>query len=92
MIKVNDYFDGKVKSFSINTSQGPATVGVMESGEYEFGTASVEVMQVVTGVINAKLPGKDWVAYSAGQTFQVDANVKFLVKMDADASYVCYYQ
>ncbi len=29
MLKVNEYFEGKVKSISLTTSEGPATVGVM---------------------------------------------------------------
>ena len=39
MFKVNEYFDGTVKSIALDTAQGPATIGVMAAGEYEFGTA-----------------------------------------------------
>ncbi len=39
MIEVNEYFDGKVKSLSLHTDALPATVGVMQAGEYTFNTA-----------------------------------------------------
>ena len=42
MFKVNEYFDGTVKSIAFGTAEGPATIGVMAPGEYEFGTASVK--------------------------------------------------
>jgi hypothetical protein len=44
MFKVNKYFDGKVKSLAFQTADGPATIGVMAAGEYEFGTSTVEIM------------------------------------------------
>ena len=40
MFKVNEYFDGTVKSIAFGTAEGPATIGVMAPGEYEFGTAN----------------------------------------------------
>lgn len=91
MIKSNEYFGGKVKSLSVATDAGPATVGVMAAGEYEFGTSSNEKMQVITGVMQVKLSGQEWQSYKAGETFIVDANQKFLVKMDKDVSYICWY-
>lgn len=44
MFKTNDYFDGKVKSIAFETAEGPATIGVMAAGEYEFGTSTIEYM------------------------------------------------
>jgi len=32
MLKVNEYFDGKVKSIALENAEGNATVGVMEQG------------------------------------------------------------
>ena len=56
MFKVNEYFDGTVKSIAFEAPEGPATIGVMAPGEYEFGTAQREIMHVVSGALNAKLP------------------------------------
>jgi uncharacterized protein YaiE (UPF0345 family) len=61
MLKVNEYFEGNVKSISLKTSEGPATVGVMAKGSYEFGTSQKEIMIVTTGVLKVKLPGQaEW--------------------------------
>ena len=64
MLKVNEYFEGNVKSISLTTSEGPATVGVMAKGSYEFGTSQKEIMIVTTGVLKVKLPGQaEWKTY-----------------------------
>lgn len=61
MFKVNEYFDGTVKSIAFGTAEGPATIGVMAPGEYEFGTAQREIMHVVSGALTVKLPdSNDW--------------------------------
>jgi purine/pyrimidine-nucleoside phosphorylase len=49
MFKVNEYFDGNVKSIAFSTPECPATLGVMAPGEYEFGTSTVEYVTVVSG-------------------------------------------
>lgn len=33
MFKVNEYFDGTVKSIAFGTAEGPATIGVMAPGD-----------------------------------------------------------
>ncbi len=93
MFKTNEYFDGKVKSIAFTSAEGPATIGVMAPGEYEFGTSCVEIMQVVSGSMDIKLPGSDsWQTFQPGDTFQVDKNVKFGVKISSESSYLCLYK
>lgn len=93
MFKVNEYFNGKVKSIAFTSSEGPATVGVMATGEYEFGTATVEIMTVVSGAMDIKLPGSDtWKTIKAGESFEVAANVKFGVRMQVETAYLCLYK
>lgn len=93
MLKVNEYFDGKVKSIGFQTATLPATVGVMAPGEYEFGTSQKEVMTVVSGALTVKLPGaSDWVVFNAGQAFEVAANVKFQLQVAIDTAYLCTYE
>ncbi len=93
MFKVNEYFEGKVKSIAFNTGEGPATIGVMAAGEYEFGTSTKEIMTVITGKMIVKLPGSDeWKEFKAGDTFEVPPNQKFQLKIPADASYLCLYR
>jgi uncharacterized protein YaiE (UPF0345 family) len=92
MIKANEYFDGKVKSLGFESDRGRATVGVMEAGEFVFGTDGPELMQVVSGTIHAKLPGQpDFKAYGPGASFPVPAKSKFQVRLDSQAAYLCIY-
>ena len=93
MFKVNEYFDGKVKSLAFQTADGPATVGVMAAGDYEFGTSKLEIMTVVSGTLMVKLPGSEvWKDYKAGASFTVEAEKKFQLKVAADAAYLCLYR
>lgn len=93
MFKVNEYFDGKVKSLAFRTAEGPATIGVMAPGDYEFGTSTVEIMTVVSGMLTVRLPGSDaWKDYEAGTSFTVEAGKKFQLKVAADAAYLCLYK
>ena len=70
MLKVNEYFDGKAKSISFQTSTLPATVGVISPGEYEFGTSKKETMTVISGALTVLLPGmEEWMTYGAGESF-----------------------
>lgn len=93
MLKVNEYFDGKVKSIGLQTATLPATVGVMEAGEYEFGTSQKEVMTMVSGALSVLLPGSSsWQTFNQGQAFSVPANVKFKVKAASQVAYFCTYE
>ena len=92
MFKTNEYFDGKVKSIAFQTAEGPATVGVMAPGEYEFGTATLEIMQVISGGMTVKLPGKDWATFTPGQTFTIEKDRKFQLKLASDCAYLCLYR
>jgi uncharacterized protein YaiE (UPF0345 family) len=93
MLKVNEYFDGKVKSIGFQTATLPATVGVMAPGDYEFGTSQKETMTVVSGSLTVKLPGAgDWRAFDAGTSFEVPANAKFQLKVAVDTAYLCTYE
>lgn len=93
MLKVNEYFDGKVKSIGLQTATLPATVGVMVAGEYEFGTSQKEVMTVVSGAIDTLLPGAaEWQTFTQGESFSIEANQKFQVKVAGDTAYFCTYE
>ena len=75
VINVNSYFDGKVASIAFQGDGLPATVGVMDVGEYTFDTASKETMTVVSGALTVQLPGSEnWDTYQAGDSFVVAAN------------------
>ena len=93
MFKVNEYFDGTVKSIAFQTETLPATIGVMAKGNYEFGTSQKEYMTVVSGSLTVVLPGCDTAeTFKQGQTFIVEANQRFKVTADVESSYLCCYE
>ena len=93
MISANEYFDGNVKSLGYKSAKGNSTVGVMEAGEYEFGTSTHETMIVVEGEMTVKLPGaSEWQTYKAGEAYEIDANEKFQVKVSEQTAYLCQYK
>lgn len=93
MFKTNEYFDGKVKSIAFETTEGPATIGVMAKGEYEFGTSTIEFMTVTSGVMTVQQAGEtEWKDYKEFETFRVEKDVKFKVKVEGDTAYRCLYK
>jgi uncharacterized protein YaiE (UPF0345 family) len=93
MFKVNEYFDGTVKSIAFASAEGPATIGVMAPGEYEFGTAQREIMHVVSGALIVKLPDStEWETFAAGSQFNVPADSKFQLKVNVETAYLCEYR
>lgn len=93
MIKVNEYFDGKVKSIGLENAEGNSTIGVMEPGNYEFGTSTVEYMTVTSGVMNVLLPDEtEWKSFESGDTFIVEKDKKFNVEMKEQVAYICLYK
>ena len=48
--KANVYFDGKVVSRTVVFADGSKkTLGIMQPGEYEFGTGDKELMEIISG-------------------------------------------
>lgn len=93
MLETNEYFDGNVKSIAFKTTTLPATVGVMEIGEYEFGTSQKETMTVVSGALTVMLPNaSDWKTFNQGDNFIVEANEKFQLKVEVATAYLCTYE
>lgn len=91
-IKVNEYFDGKVKSLGFSSGAGNATVGVMVAGEYEFGTGAPEKMTLVEGAWELKLPGSDsFRSFAKGETAEIPGNSKFQLKILVDSAYLCQF-
>jgi purine/pyrimidine-nucleoside phosphorylase len=93
MIKSSEYFDSKVKSLGYETADGKSSIGVMEPGEYEFGTAAPEVMTVIQGALEVQLPNEtEWKIYKGGESFNVIGNSAFQVKVAVQTAYLCEYQ
>lgn len=93
MFKVNEYFDGKVKSIAYKVKGDAATIGVMAEGDYEFGTGSIEHMTLISGAMSVNLPAEDqWRDIAINETFIVEANVKFQLKISEQCAYLCLYK
>ncbi len=92
MIKVNEYFSGKVRSLGFNDHVGQASVGVILPGEYEFNTGTKEVMTVVSGNMKVKIAGQnEWQVFSSGKSFEIEAKSSFQVAATEAVSYICRY-
>ncbi|WP_110953755.1 pyrimidine/purine nucleoside phosphorylase [Anaerosinus massiliensis] len=91
--KANVYFDGKVTSRTVYFEDGTRkTLGIILPGEYEFGTADKEQMEVLAGKINVLFPDSEtWTSFEAGQSFEIPANCKFKMAVDEVADYCCSY-
>lgn len=93
MIEANEYFDGQVKSLGYELAGGKSTVGVMEVGEYEFGTSQHETMTVIEGSLTVQLPAEEeWKTFNQLEVFEVDANKSFKVKTTTQTAYLCVYR
>ncbi|SHJ44500.1 pyrimidine/purine nucleoside phosphorylase [Propionispora hippei] len=91
--EANIYFDGNVTSRTVLFADGTKkTLGIMLPGEYEFGTAAAEVMEILAGELTVLLPGEtEWKQFTANTTFQVPANSSFRLKVTQVTDYCCSY-
>jgi hypothetical protein len=91
--KANIYFDGKVTSRTVVFNNGEKkTLGIMLPGEYEFGTDSKEIMEILGGKMAVLLPDTNkWITVTEGDTFEVPANTKFKLNVQEVVDYCCSY-
>jgi len=91
--EANVYFGGKVTSRTVKFADGTRkTLGVMLAGEYTFDTAAAEVMEMLGGEMDVRLPGSThWTTFKAGESFEVPADSKFDLVVKEIADYCCSY-
>lgn len=92
--KANIYFDGKVVSHTLVTTEGEKkTLGLIYPGEYHFGTELAEDMVVVAGSCTVKLDGTEEIqSYTEGDTFSIPANSGFDITVsEGICEYVCSF-
>jgi purine/pyrimidine-nucleoside phosphorylase len=87
----NTYFDDAVQSVAFERSAGRASVGVMDVGQYHFGTDAPERMTVVDGELRVKLPGAEWQQFPAGTSFEVPGSSGFDLEVEVPTAYLCEY-
>ncbi|MBC8414527.1 MAG: pyrimidine/purine nucleoside phosphorylase [Nitrospira sp.] len=91
--KANVYFDGNVTSRTVLANDGSKkTLGIMLPGEYEFGTADKELMEIYSGDLDVLLPEEsEWKTIKGGESFEVPANAKFSLKIRTITDYCCSF-
>lgn len=91
--EVNSYFGGKVTSRTIIFPDGTKkSLGVMLPGDYEFGTDTKELMEIMSGELDVLLPdSSDWQSIEGGKSFDIPVSSKFQVKVKTITDYCCSY-
>jgi uncharacterized protein YaiE (UPF0345 family) len=92
--KANVYFDGRVVSHTILLPDGSKkTLGLIYPGQYHFGTAAAELMEIVAGDCTVVLDGNaETLAVMAGGRFEVAANSGFTITVGVGiCEYICSF-
>jgi uncharacterized protein YaiE (UPF0345 family) len=90
--EANIYYDGKVTSRTIIDQDGNTqSLGIMLPGEYTFGTNEAEIMEILSGDLDIKLPNQEWKTLNTPETFNVPANSSFDLKIKSVTDYCCSY-
>jgi uncharacterized protein YaiE (UPF0345 family) len=92
--KANVYFEGRVVSHSIHFADGSKkTLGLIYPGEYHFGTAAAERMEIIAGSCSVTLDGSDESnSYEADASFDVRANSGFTIRVsEGICEYICSF-
>jgi uncharacterized protein YaiE (UPF0345 family) len=92
--KANVYFDGRVVSHTVHFADGTKkTLGLIYPGQFHFGTAAPELMEIVAGACQVQLDGApETLAYEAGTAFEVAGNSGFTITVaDGICEYICSF-
>ena len=90
--EANIYYDGKVTSRTVELADGSIqSLGIMLPGDYTFGTNKAEIMEMLSGDLEIKLPNEDWKILNTPETFNVPANSSFDLKIKTVTDYCCSY-
>ena len=91
--EANVYFEGRVTSRTVLFGDGSRkTLGIMLPGEYEFGTGSREIIEILAGDLEVLLPeAAGWKTVKGGESFEVPAQSKFRLRVKSITDYCCSY-
>lgn len=91
--RANLYFGGLVSSRTLHFPDGSRkTLGIMQPGEFEFTTDAPELMEILTGELDALLPGEEqWRQFGGGESFAVPAHAQFRVRVRSLTDYCCSF-
>jgi uncharacterized protein YaiE (UPF0345 family) len=90
--EANIYYNGKVTSRTIEFEDATTkSLGIMLPGDYTFGTKEAEIMEMLSGELEIKLPNEDYKSLNTPETFEVPANASFDLKIKTVTDYCCSY-
>jgi purine/pyrimidine-nucleoside phosphorylase len=92
--KANVYFEGRVISHTVRFEDGSKkTLGLIYPGEYHFGTAAPERMEIIAGECTVLLDGTSGaLAVVAGAHFEVAGNSGFTITVHTGiCEYICSF-
>jgi uncharacterized protein YaiE (UPF0345 family) len=90
--EANVYFNGAVTSRSVLFADGSKkTLGIMQPGEYEFSTGKAELMEILSGGLELSIAGSAWQTVQGGESFEVPADSKFVMKVKTLSDYCCSF-
>ena len=90
--EANVYFNGQVTSREVIFADGSSkTLGIMLPGEYEFNTEAKELMEIISGDLDVLLLNGQWQSIKGGESFTVQADSKFQLKVIKITDYCCSY-
>src|ERR1039457_6081458 len=90
--ETNVYFGGMVTSRTVLFADGSKkTLGIMQPGEYEFSTGKAELMEILSGELEVSVAGGPLQKIDGGDSFDVPADSKFLMKVKSLSDYCCSF-
>ena len=90
--RANIYYDGKVTSRTVELADGSIqSLGIMLPGDYTFGTDKAEIMEMMSGELEIKLPDEEWKTINTPESFNVPANSSFDLRIKTVTDYCCSY-
>lgn len=90
-ILANIYYDGNVQSRTVRYTDGTIhTLGVYLPGEFTFHSEGPEVVKITSGCVDVFFPmDKKWRKIESGQTYEVPADTRFIVRCKEITEYIC---
>ena len=90
--KANVFFDGKCVSHTVTLADGTRkSAGVILPSTLRFDLSTREIMEVIDGVAHVSVNGEPEKAFTAGQSWTVDAGGYFIIRAEDPVHYVCHF-
>ena len=90
--KANIYFDGKCVSHTITLpNEIRKSVKMILPNTLRFDLSTKEIMEVVEGTAHVSINGQAEKAFTAGQSWTVEAGGYFVIRAEQPVHYVCHF-